>query len=291
LGLQLFYFTLKIFRKMSKRDKKIDALFCKWRNVFEMKAKKMYCIKCLGRLSLQKNLREFRCTRNKCRRIFPVTTNNLFYRSNLDLDDFLIIIDLILNNSSNKVIKSRINIDKKTIRRIKKRITELLIKDFNERKIMIGGVDTIVEIDETKMGKRKYNKGHRVAGIWVVGMVERTSQRKIVLIPVNKRDSNSLISLIKQYVLPGSIIYTDGWRGYARLSEYNYQHFIVNHSKNFVDPITNIHTNTIEGNWSSLKSEIPKRYRTKGLIDLYLLIYMLKRNINGDIFEYLLNLL
>ena len=31
----------------------------------------------------------------------------------------------------------------------------------------IGGLDKIVEIDESKFGKRKYNKGRKVDGVWV----------------------------------------------------------------------------------------------------------------------------
>ena len=32
----------------------------------------------------------------------------------------------------------------------------------------IGGKDIVVEIDEKKMGKRKYNRGHRVEGMFIV---------------------------------------------------------------------------------------------------------------------------
>jgi hypothetical protein len=44
--------------------------------------------------------------------------------------------------------------------------------------IRIGGVGPdgtsyVVEVDETKMGKRKYNKGRKVKGVWVVVAVCR----------------------------------------------------------------------------------------------------------------------
>jgi hypothetical protein len=48
----------------------------------------------------------------------------------------------------------------------------------------------IIEIDESKFGKRKYNKGHRVEGVWIV---ERVS-RSITLKSVVRRDSETLIN-------------------------------------------------------------------------------------------------
>jgi hypothetical protein len=34
---------------------------------------------------------------------------------------------------------------------------------------MIGGPGVIVEVDESKLGKRKYHRGHAVEGVWIVG--------------------------------------------------------------------------------------------------------------------------
>ena len=44
----------------------------------------------------------------------------------------------------------------------------------------IGGAGVDVEIDESKFGKRKYHKGHRVKGAWVFGGVEKNTERKNV---------------------------------------------------------------------------------------------------------------
>ena len=37
----------------------------------------------------------------------------------------------------------------------------------------IGGEGTVVEIDESKLGKKKYQRGQFVDGFWIYGMVER----------------------------------------------------------------------------------------------------------------------
>jgi hypothetical protein len=46
----------------------------------------------------------------------------------------------------------------------------------------IGGPRKTAEIDETKFGQRKYNRGHAVKGQWVFGGVERESG-KTFLVP------------------------------------------------------------------------------------------------------------
>ena len=48
----------------------------------------------------------------------------------------------------------------------------------------IGGDGIEVEIDESKFGKRKYHKGHRVEGQWVFGGREKKDKSKIFMVPV-----------------------------------------------------------------------------------------------------------
>jgi hypothetical protein len=40
----------------------------------------------------------------------------------------------------------------------------------------IGGNNSVVEIDESKFGKRKYNRGHRAEGVWVRGMIDKRAK-------------------------------------------------------------------------------------------------------------------
>ena len=72
---------------------------------------------------------------------------------------------------------------------------------------LIGGPGTIVEIDESKFGKRKYNRGRLRDGKWVLGGIERGTD--IFLEIVARRDTNTLLSVIQRNVLPGTDIYTD----------------------------------------------------------------------------------
>ena len=45
--------------------------------------------------------------------------------------------------------------------------------------MVIGGEGIMVEIDESKLGRRKYNRGHRVDGILVVGGIEKTPEKRM----------------------------------------------------------------------------------------------------------------
>ena len=45
------------------------------------------------------------------------------------------------------------------------------------------GKDVVVEIDESKFSKRKYNVGHRVTGGWVFGGREKNDKTKILKCP------------------------------------------------------------------------------------------------------------
>jgi len=152
---------------------------------------------------------------------------------------------------------------------------------------MIGGPDVIVEIDESKFGKRKHNRGHRVEGVWVVGGVERTPERRMFAISVEDRSAPTLLRLIERYVRPGSIIYTDCWKGYRTdgLIDLEMLHGTVNHTLHFVDPETGVHTNGIEGTWSGIKQKIARRKRTVKDVDPCLLEFVWRRKHEGHLWE------
>jgi transposase-like protein len=184
-----------------------------------------------------------------------------------------------MNNISIKNITYILRLkSRKIVWRVLKKVSKILVPNYENANYAIGGDDVIVEIDESKFGKRKYNRGHHVEGVWVLGMVERTNERRIRLTVVDDRTKETLKQKIQNNIFKGSIIHTDCWKGYNGLGSTFNEHKTVNHSKGFKDSSTGTHTNTIEGCWSGIKINIPLRGRTKDKINLYLIRFMLLRN-------------
>jgi transposase-like protein len=147
--------------------------------------------------------------------------------------------------------------------------TMLVARSFAAQGGKIGGQDVIVEIDESKFGKRKYNRGHHVEGTWVFGGVERLYDEKgnayagrFFAVTVPDRTAETLVPLLQQYVAPGSIIFSDCWKGYCKISDLaeGYRHSTVNHSKTY-KARDGTHTNTIESCWNGkFKKRIGNQY-------------------------------
>jgi transposase-like protein len=120
------------------------------------------------------------------------------------------------------------------------------------------GIPKIVEIDESLFFRAKYNRGNHTVGQWYVGGIERGS-KKAFLVPVASRNTATLLQVIQDHVLPGSIVITDQWRAYdtALRQIAGIEHRTVNHSLHFVNPNDpDSHTQGIEGFWSISKKYV-----------------------------------
>ncbi len=88
-----------------------------------------------------------------------------------------------------------------------------------------------VEADESYFGsKRKGKRGRGAAGkVPVFGLLKRGGRVFIEIIPDAK--SRTLIPIIKEKVMPDSIVYTDSLPSYNALDISEFRHLRVNHSK------------------------------------------------------------
>jgi hypothetical protein len=179
---------------------------------------------------------------------------------------------------------------------------------FNEGQI--GGPGHVIQIDESKVGRRKNNKGRLIEGknkfkkiltssiinllgTWVLGMLdEHTGQFRLEICPNNNRSAASLIHLIKKNIADGSVIMTDCWPSYNSLNNNGYYHLTVNHSINFVNQQTLANTQKIECSWRHMKTALTKGGKNCELMAQYLCEYLWRRHyrrLGADMFIQFMN--
>jgi transposase-like protein len=234
----------------------------------------------------------WKCTSRACRKSVSIYRDSCFKQTKLKLSESLAIAYFWLCGDSHSKICVKTGHSSQTISRNINFLRHIIASNVGIKRKRIGGPGIVVEIDESKFGRRKYNRGHRVEGVWVMGGVERTKERGVFLVEVPDRRAETLLKLIKKYVRDGSIVYTDMFSSYRNLErELGMMHFTVNHSLGFINPETGVHTNTIEGTWCGIKFKINPRNRVKKFIKGCLEEFIWRRKNKGNLWLALLECL
>lgn len=88
-----------------------------------------------------------------------------------------------------------------------------------------------VEVDESYIGGKKTGKrGRGAAGKSLVVIAAEVKDTRIGRIRLNRvpdASAESLEEAVQQAINPGSIIHTDGWKGYCGLSSFGYTHVVM----------------------------------------------------------------
>ena len=210
-----------------------------------------------------------RCTLRMCRKEVAIFKNTILHRSRLYPVTVPKILKYWVYKTSSGCIAVYVGLNKNTVSSYLKRMRTLIEGRYLDSLPVIGEPGIIVEVDESKFGKRKYNRGHGVDGVWVLGMVERTPQRRIITLIVPDRKAHTLVSILKKYVHPDSCIYSDCWKGYFNLKDHFAQHATVNHSVSFKYFVTGIHTAVLS---IISRGKIFKIFETHNLINFFLYI-------------------
>ena len=154
--------------------------------------------------------------------------------------------------------------------------------------IILGGPGVIVQVDESlfrhKPKASEYlascieqklencvhlqnNRGRRPHDpIWVFRLVDTSHTPGLGYMEiVQQRDAATLLPIINSHVAPGTVIHTDEWAAYNRVSSLPNvsSHSRINHSVTFVDPVTGTHTQTVESYWNRCKTKLK---RMKGCV-------------------------
>jgi transposase-like protein len=230
-----------------------------------------------------------------CHYRFSAFLKTIFYHSKLSIQKILLIAYCFAYKFNLQQAKQETQTSEQTISSFYS-IFRKYCENWNAGH-QIGGIGTIVECDETFYARQKYHVGHLpTSQVWVVGGICRET-KEMFLKRVPNRSTATLQPLLLLKIVPGTLVITDKWRAYnfMDLPPSPFAHFTVNHSKNFVDPLTGAHTQTIERSWIEVKMDkLLSRGIPVDLIDSHLEEFMWRRSVKlsgNDKFEMTLKLL
>jgi transposase len=130
-----------------------------------------------------------------------------------------------------------------------------------------------VEVDESYFGgKDKWRHEVKRAHVGrggvnktpVMGMIQRAENGapgKIIVKVVEGTGVKDLLPHAKQHILPSTTVFTDESYAYRSLGELGYKHERVNHTQG-VYVSGNVHTNSVEGFWATVKRGIGGNYHS-----------------------------
>ncbi len=194
-----------------------------------------------------------------CRNRFTVTVGTMFEGSHIPLRKWFLAIYIFSSHKkgiSSVQLAKDINVTQKTAWFMLSRIRH----NFRDKSEII--FEGITQADETYVGGKNKNRNRKKklkntqgrslkAKVPVFGLI---SNGYVYTKVIPNAKGKTLKGIIEELVAKGSIIVTDGWRGYKGLSK-DYIHKIIEHNKGIYAK-GKYHTNSIEGFWSQLKRGI-----------------------------------
>jgi len=209
------------------------------------------------------NQRRWECRAKHPRRQFSVKTGTVLEDSPIGLDKWLPAIWMVANcknGVSSYEIARDLGVMQKTAWFMVHRIREaMLVEDAPK----LAGP---IEADETFVGGKAHSTdynpetgklmptGPRENKTIVMGIVQRKGRARAFVVGDTTR--TTLHEKIKKHVVERATVYTDDWKGYAKLAAFT--HFTINHSVQYVNG--HVHINGIENFWTLLKRTIKGTY-------------------------------
>jgi len=185
--------------------------------------------------------------------VYPLA-GTIFEKSCTPLKSWFYAIKLVSSTRcgvSAKHLERELGVTYKTAWRMFKQIRGLLGEPIEQ-------LSGEVEADETYVGGVEKGKRGRPGKdsnkTPVFGIVERGG--KVAALVTNDTKKATVQPIIREHVLPKSLIFTDEYVAYDGLDgNKEYEHKRIYHSEK-IYVVGNVHTNTIEGFWSQLKRSI-----------------------------------
>lgn len=223
--------------KINENDKVFTTIKMLQNNGILSSNTKCYSNECDGNMKIVTRKRNqegndlyyLRCTISTCQKYRSLLIDSFF---SLYKKPFLVILELIKfwcidmgqTQVQDYLAINNIKISYHTINSIYSKLRNICSASVKSRKIKLGGVNKVVEIDETLLAKIKYNKGSGLKRpqLWLFGMVERGDSGQCFLQIVNDRTSKSLLRVIVAYVEKQTSIISDSWSSYNLITDLYY---------------------------------------------------------------------
>ena len=244
------------------------------------------------RLSLADKEDRWRCNRNGCNTQVQLKSGTWLQGTHVSYRNVILFAYCWAHEmSSIKFCERELGIGHTTVIEYNNYFREVCASTIIRNPIVIGGANTTVEIDESLFCRRKNNVGRLLREQWVFGGICRETG-ECFLYPVEDRSAATLLPIIRDSIRPGTTIISDLWQSYNQIPNIgNYIHLTVNHSQNFVDPVTGAHTQQIESNWNKAKTRNRRHFGThRHMLDSYMCEFMWRKRLgNNDPFDTILN--
>lgn len=253
------YSLMEFMREFPDDDACLEHL---WRSRFSEDGEHAHCPKCDKRRSFKQYATKQRrqswtCT--ACGHHIQPTAGTIFHKSSTSLVLWFYACYLMTSTkcgASAKHLERELGVTYKTAWRMANLIRNKLMAQDDDLKL-----SGEVEVDETYVGgkqRRQFGRpGKTSKKTPVLAMTQRDG--KVVAKTVPDASARSLLPEIERHVEPGTQVYTDEWRGYARLHKLGYPHRQIRHGHHeYVrGPVF---TSTVEGFFGNVKNGIAGNY-------------------------------
>ena len=228
----------------------------------------------------------YRCRNIECQKKCSIKFGTIYERSKLKIIEIASLFAIWCGNMSIRTATMFSILSDSSISYHFQLFREFALKIFfhDLNKNPLGGDRMKVQVDESLFGKAKYHIGKNLAEpqYWVFEIVDDASGR-VFMQHVKNRKSETLIPIIFDKVKTGSAIISDQWKPYNKIPFPEYFHFTVNHSKNFVDPLTNEHTQKAESYWNAAKDDLTRKHiRDRSQYESYIQEWCFRKNLARD---------
>jgi transposase-like protein len=207
--------------------------------------------------------RIWQCGSHHAKRQFSVKVGTIFEDSAIGLDKWLTATWMLTNcknGISSYEIARALRVTQKTAWFMMHRIRLALQDEFSAK---FGGGGKQIEVDETFIGAKArnvhVNKRAKKIGAankaMVVGVLERGG--KIRTCVAEDRKATAVCSIVREYVVPETQVFTDKLLSYKELDD-EFLHEVVDHAQGYV--VGQVHTNGLENFWSLLKRGLGGTY-------------------------------